>query len=169
MSKKNNQTTRRNLHAARLASASACLCVFPRLPMRLRANCLLPCRGDSRWHLMLLIGTRWPCRVAEEKEEAEKRKAKQEHKATRLAAADRMGVQAPKRLKKKAKKGVRIKKHVVVRVSGEGASARRARRLLPLVAGALSQSDGGMAAAWACTWPQSQIRRWADHLKHQLA
>ncbi len=58
-------------------------------------------------------------RHAEEKEEAEKRKAKQEHKATRLAAAERMGVQAPKRLKKKAKKGVRIKKHVVVRVSGE--------------------------------------------------
>lgn len=61
-------------------------------------------------------------RHAEEKEEAEKRKAKQEHKATRLAAAERMGVQAPKRLKKKAKKGVRIKKHVVVRVS-RGAAA----------------------------------------------
>ncbi|KAL4444659.1 hypothetical protein ABPG77_002476 [Micractinium sp. CCAP 211/92] len=70
MSKKNNQATRRNMHAARLAK---------------------------------------------EKEEAEKRKAKQEHKATRLAAAERVGVQAPKRLKKKAKKGVRIKKHVVVR------------------------------------------------------
>jgi len=28
-----------------------------------------------------------------------------------------MGVQAPKRLKRKAKKGVRIKKHVVIRVS----------------------------------------------------
>lgn len=70
MSKKNNQGTRRNMHAARLEK---------------------------------------------EKEDADKRKAKSEYKKDRLAAADRMGVAAPKRLKRKAKKGVRIKKHVVVR------------------------------------------------------
>ncbi|PSC68966.1 OTU domain-containing protein isoform X1 [Micractinium conductrix] len=70
MSKKNNQGTRRNMHAARLAR---------------------------------------------EKEDAENRAAKAAHKAQRLAAAEQIGVAAPKRLKRKAKKGVRIKKHVVVR------------------------------------------------------
>ena len=55
-------------------------------------------------------------RVAKEKEEAEKRAAKLAHKAARLAAAEKTGVAAPKRLKRKAKKGVRLRKHVVVRV-----------------------------------------------------
>lgn len=34
-----------------------------------------------------------------------------------LQAADTMGVAAPKRLKRKQKKGVRIRKHMVIRVS----------------------------------------------------
>lgn len=113
MSKKNNQATRRNLHAARLASASAASrsCLHP--PALLHTAR----KVESTCHPMLMPSAQFSAHPAEEKEEAEKRKAKQEHKAARLAAADRMGVQAPKRLKKKAKKGVRIKKHVVVRVS----------------------------------------------------
>lgn len=121
MSKKNNQATRRNLHAARLAK---------------------------------------------EKEEAEKRKAKQEHKAARLAAADRMGVQAPKRLKKKAKKGVRIKKHVVVR-GVKVTDAESKRKIKEMLAAEEAMRDMMMDAEGG--EEQQQEQQLADHTMRQVA
>ncbi len=57
------------------------------------------------------------CSIVGEKEEAEKRKAKLERKQQKVAAATAAGVPAPKKLIKKQRKGIRIKRHVVVRVS----------------------------------------------------
>ena len=59
-----------------------------------------------------------PLPAAEEKAEADERQAKLAQKQQKLAALAVKGVAAPKRLKRKAKKGVRIKKHVVIRVGG---------------------------------------------------
>jgi hypothetical protein len=56
--------------------------------------------------------------AAEEKAEADERQAKLAQKQQKLAALAVKGVAAPKRLKRKATKGVRIKKHVVIRVGG---------------------------------------------------
>lgn len=83
-----------------------------------------------------------PC-TAEEKEVAEKRKVKLDKKKERIADAAVKGVAAPKRLKRKATKGVRIKKHVVVRVREEADT-------LWVYVGAAAAREGSVPpATWA--------------------
>lgn len=90
----------------------------------------------------------------EEQEEAAKRAAKQARKQARVAEAAVKGVAVPKRLKRKQKKGVRIRKNLVVRVSragrGGGAAARQLGALHSGVAsgaGAARSNNAGDAGA----------------------
>lgn len=83
-------------------------------------------------------------RLAKEKEDAANREAKLAHKKERLAAAEKMGVAAPKRLKRKAKKGMRLRKHVVVRVR---------KLLLRPAAGGPGRGGLWMGCGWAVGGP----------------
>lgn len=109
------------MHAARVESACCCCLICP-CPVRAAAlHCATAAATRSSPAALLSHPHPHPppplCTAPEEKEEAAKRAAKLEKKQARLKEAAAMGVAAPKRLKHKAKKGVRIRKHVVVRVS----------------------------------------------------
>lgn len=84
-------------------------------PMLVGAAALCPSSPQHR-QAHTVFPTAPLLRLPGEKEEAAKREAKLQTKQARLREAAAMGVAAPKKLKRKAKKGVRVRKHVVVRV-----------------------------------------------------
>lgn len=89
-----------------------------------------------------------PC-CAGEKEEAAKRAAKQARKQERISEAAVKGVAVPKRLKRKQKKGVRIRKNLVVRVSGaEGRGS------------AAGDAAAAVSTSWPCREAAAGVVRW---------
>ncbi|PRW45646.1 OTU domain-containing protein isoform X1 [Chlorella sorokiniana] len=113
-------------------------------------------------------------RLEKEKEDAAKRDAKLAKKQQRLKAAESMGVAAPKRLKRKQKKGVRIKKHVVIRgvKITDAESKRKVKEMLAAeeaMKDLMMDAEGGEPAEAAAAAPETRMREAPSGVKKAKA